>query len=73
MGFQFPQYINAEDAGDQTVCLTVLNGTLAPGVAGMANLATLIGNGMHRRYCYGSCSGNYSPPVLTLLTSIIHV
>ena len=49
MGFQLQQYSMAEDQGDQTVCLTVMSGMLAPGISVMANLATLTGNSMYYR------------------------
>ena len=47
VGFQFSDYMMIEDNGDQTVCLTVMSGMLAPGVFVMANLATLTGNSMY--------------------------
>ena len=49
VGFQLQQYSMFEDQGDQTVCLTVMSGMLAPGISVMANLATLTGNSMYYR------------------------
>ena len=50
VGFLLQQYSFLEDLGDQTVCLIVMSGMLAPGVSVMANLATLTGNSMYYRY-----------------------
>ena len=49
VGFQLQQYSMLEDQGDQTVCLTVLIGMLAPGISVMANLATETGNSTYYR------------------------
>ena len=46
VGFQLQEY-TTDEFSDQTVCLTVLSGFLAPGVSVMVVLSTLPGNGMY--------------------------